>query len=410
MMTELSTDMMLESNSDMIATLDTEMNTAPELEWTTCQLEENPPGMIGETQLEVEVVVSGLEIPWGLAFLPSGEMLVTERPGRLRLIRDGQLMPTPILEFDVSDPPPLLGLDVLGFEGGLLDILLHPNFEQNRQFYLFYNMANESGEDISRIERYVLADNAESASLDRIIIDQLPAGLHHQGGRMRIGPDGLLYVGIGAYEPMRAQDLNSLAGKLLRMTLEGEIPDDNPIANSYIYVSGIRNTQGYDWFDQEHIMMVDHGPSGLELDMPSLRGFDEVNVVKAGDNLGWPRVWGCEQEEGLVSPILSFTNSVPPTDAIIYRHDLIPEWKNSFLFTAVGLNQIGRHLHRVVYEEGNPYKVLSHEIYLDQEYGRLRTIVPDTEGALYIMTSNCDPRGQCPPELDKIIRIRPQTP
>ena len=404
-----STSTMIDTSStDMMTELSMDMMASTSFEWSNCQLEESPPGELGEVPLDVEVIVSGLEIPWGLAFLPSGEMLVTERPGRLRLIRDGQLVVAPVLEFNVSDPPPLLGLDVLGFEGGLLDILLHPDFEQNRQFYLFYNMANETGEDISRIERYILADHAESAVLDRIIIDELPAGLHHQGGRMRIGPDGMLYVGIGAYEPMRAQDLNSLAGKLLRMTLEGEIPEDNPIPNSYVYVSGIRNTQGYDWFDDQHIMMVDHGPSGLELDMPSLRGFDEVNVVKAGDNLGWPRVWGCDQEEGLVSPILSFTQSVPPTDAIIYRHNLIPEWTNSFLFTAVGLNQIGRHLHRVIFDQNNPYKVLSHEIYLDQDYGRLRTIVPDSTGALYVMTSNCDPRGQCPPELDKIIRIRPQ--
>ena len=410
MMIDPNSDMTPDSSTDMTSDSSSDMMNRPSLLWNGCQLEENPPGMIGETALDTEVIVSGLEVPWGLVFLPSGDMLVTERPGRLRLVRDGQLLTTPILEFDVSDPPPLLGLDVLGFEGGLLDVLLHPDFEQNRQFYLFYNMANESGEDISRIERYILADNAESASLDRIIIDQLPAGLHHQGGRMRIGPDGMLYVGIGAYEPMRAQDLNSLAGKLLRMTLEGDVPDDNPMPNSYIYVSGIRNTQGYDWFDREHIMMVDHGPSGLELDMPSLRGFDEVNVVKAGDNLGWPRVWGCDQEAGLISPVLSFTQSVPPTDALIYRHDLISEWTNSFLFTAVGLNQTGRHLHRVVFEENNPYKILSHEIYLDQEYGRLRTIVPDAEGALYVMTSNCDPRGECPPERDKIIRIRPQSP
>ena len=182
MMTEPTNDMMAESTTDMMIDSATDMTAAAALEWTNCQLEENPPGALGDTPLDVEVVVSGLEVPWGLAFLPSGDMLVTERPGRLRLIRDGQLVANPILEFDVSDPPPLLGLDILGFEGGLLDVLLHPDFEQNRQFYLFYNIANESGEDISRIERYVLADNAESADLDRIIIDQLPAGLHHQGG------------------------------------------------------------------------------------------------------------------------------------------------------------------------------------------------------------------------------------
>ena len=153
--------------------------------------------------------------------------------------------------------------------------------------------------------------------------------------------------------------------------------------------------------------MVDHGPSGFELDMPSLRGFDELNVVKAGENLGWPEVWGCDQRQGLVSPVMSFTEAVPPTGAIFYRHELIADWKNSFLFTTVGLQQTGRHLHRVKFDADNPYIIHSHEIYLNQDYGRLRTIVADSNGALYVMTSNCDSRGTCPPEQDKILRITP---
>ena len=375
-----------------------------------CQLVRDEPGQPGEVELHVEVITDGLEIPWGLAILPTGDLLVTERPGRVRLIQDGEIIPEPVLEFGVSMPPPLYGLDLLGSEGGLLGVLLHPDFAANRLFYLFYNIDNEDGVQIGRIERYALSGDGRSAAFDRVILDDLPAGLHHQGGRMRLGPDGMLYVGVGAYEPHDAQDPGTLAGKLLRMDLEGGIPADNPDPDSYIFASGIRNTQGYDWYDNRHIVMVEHGPSGIELGRQDLRGYDEVNVVTAGDNLGWPRIWGCDAEEGLVRPVLTWENPVPPTGGTFYRGDLIPEWTGSFLFTTVGLSDRpghGRHLHRVVFDENDPYTVLSHEVHLQDAYGRLRTIVSDSDGWLYVMTSNCDNRGECPSQGDLILRIGP---
>ena len=378
-------------------------------ETASCQLVQGEAGKPGEVELHVEVIAEGLEIPWGLAILPTGDLLVTERPGRVRLIQSGEAVPEPVLEFGVSMPPPLYGIDLLGSEGGLLGLLLHPEFATNRQFYLFYNIDNEDNVQVGRIERYVLSDDGRSATFDRVILDDLPAGLHHQGGRMRLGPDGMLYVGVGAYEPHDAQNPDTLAGKLLRMNLEGGIPADNPDPDSYIFVSGIRNTQGYDWFDGQHIVMIEHGPSGIELGRQDLRGYDEVNVVTAGDNLGWPSIWGCDTQEGLVSPVLTWEDPVPPTGGIFYRDDRIPEWTDSFLFTTVGLSDRpgGRHLHRVVFDGSDPYTILSHEVYLQDAYGRLRTVVSDAEGWLYVMTSNCDNRGECPPEGDRILRIGP---
>ena len=394
------------------ATLEVAPTPAPipvRTEPPSCELVQGESGQPGEVQLDVEVIVEGLEIPWGLAILPTGDLLVTERPGRVRLIQDGEVVPEPVLEFGVSMPPPLYGIPLLGSEGGLLGLLLHPEFASNRQFYIFYNIDNEDDVQIGRIERYVLSDDSRSATFDRVILDDLPAGLHHQGGRMRIGPDGMLYVGVGAYAPRDAQNPDTLAGKLLRMNLEGGIPSNNPDPGSYIFASGIRNSQGYDWFDDQHIVMVEHGPSGIELNRRDLRGFDEVNVVTAGDNLGWPSVWGCDMQEGLVRPVLTWEDPVPPTGAVFYRGDLIPEWTDSFLFTTVGLSDTtgGRHLHRVVFDPDDPYIILAHEVYLKDAYGRLRTIVSDTDGRLYVMTSNCDNRGECPPEGDKILRIDP---
>gem|GEM_PF-5866703 len=253
---------------------------------TECKLVESGAGDAGAVELDVELVVWDLEVPWGLAILPSGDMLVTERPGRLRVVIDGELVAEPVLEIGVSDPDPLFGIDRLGFEGGLLDVLLHPEFESNQQFYLFVNVANADGEDIGRVLRYVLADDLRSATLERVILDDIPTGLHHQGGRMRIGPDGMLFVTVGAYEPEEAQDPDTLAGKLLRLGLDGQIPADNPDPTSLVYVSGIRNSQGFDWLDDGRIVMVDHGPSGLELNQPDLVGFDEVNIVSPGGNFG----------------------------------------------------------------------------------------------------------------------------
>ena len=382
---------------------------ASESETAPCRLVQGEPGPPGQVPLHVEVLAEGLEIPWGLSILPNGDLLVTERPGRVRLVQDGEVVPEPVLEFGVSMPPPLYGIDLLGSEGGLLGVLLHPEFAANRLFYLFYNIDNDDGVQIGRIERYALSGDGRSAIFDRVILDDLPAGLHHQGGRMRLGPDGMLYVGVGAYEPQDAQNPGTLAGKLLRMDLEGNVPADNPDPGSYIFASGIRNTQGYDWFDDQHIVMIEHGPSGIDLDMPDLRGYDEVNVVTAGDNLGWPHIWGCDAQEGLVSPALTWEDPVPPTGGMFYWGSLIPEWTGSFLFTTVGLSDRpgGRHLHRVVFDRDDPYTVLAHEVYLRDAYGRLRTIASDAEGRLYVMTSNCDNRGECPPEGDVILRIGP---
>ena len=370
-----------------------------------CTLDPSPPGPAGATALQVEVVASGLAVPWGLAILPSGDLLLTERSGSVRLIEQGALVTEPVAELAVDLPPPLFGVDRLGPEGGLLGLVLHPEFTSNRLFYVFYNLTDNDGVFIGRVERHRLADDGRSATLDRIIIDDLPAGVHHQGGRMAIGPDGHLYVGVGAFDPPAAQDPATLAGKLLRLGLDGQIPADNPNPASPIFISGIRNSQGFDWIDADHLVMVDHGPSGLELDMPELRGFDEINVVQAGENLGWPRVWGCDEADDLVSPVLTWTDSVPPTGAMIYRGDAIADWKDSLLFTVVGRAATGHHLHRAIFSADNPYEVVGHETYLRGEYGRLRTVVEADDGSLYVMTSNCDGRGVCPPQGDLVLKI-----
>jgi glucose/arabinose dehydrogenase len=352
-----------------------------------CQLVESGFGPQGNVAIQVETVVSGLEVPWGLSFLPNGDMLITERPGRLRLVQNGELQPDPIATFESPGTS----------EGGLLDIVLHPDFASNRYFYL-YRTVGTAGSPTNRVERWQLAADHRSASRDRIILDNIPAARFHNGGRLRLGPDDMLYIGTGdARNPDLSQDRNSLAGKILRLTPEGEVPDDNPFPGNPVYVLGVRNVQGFDWPQPNVIWVSDHGPSG-EL---GRTGHDEITAATPGDNLGWPTIYGCEAQQGLNRPVLSWDQAVPPGGAAIYTGSTIPQWQGDFIVGTLG----SRHLHRVVFEKNNPGQMQQHEVYLQGDYGRLREVKMGPDGELYVTTSNCDGRGTCPAEGDKVLRI-----
>jgi glucose/arabinose dehydrogenase len=368
-----------------------------------------PDGTTGPLTLEVEVAVEGLEIPWGLAWLPNGDMLITERTGSLRIIRDGQLASTPVLEVDVAVVTFLEELG-LGSEGGLLGVLLHPDFATNRLFYMYYTARRADNALINRLGLYKMSDDGTSASFQRHLLDDIPGGIHHQGGRMHIGPDGKLYVGVGAYDPGLAQLPDELPGKLLRLNLDGSVPDDNPTKASPVFLTGIRNTQGYDWFDDKHLLVMDHGPTSVDPGVPE-KGWDEFNVARAGENLGWPNALGCKTAANITEPVLVWERSMPPAGAAIYRGTAIPEWKGSFIVATLGLagSGEGEHLHRIQVSPDNPYKVEKHEVYLKGQYGRLRTVAMGPDGHLYLTTSNCDsrgvPNGRCLAGGDKVLRV-----
>jgi glucose/arabinose dehydrogenase len=352
-----------------------------------CNLVKDGFGSQGQVNLRVEEVVTGLEVPWGIAFLPNQDMLVTERPGRVRLVRDGKLVQKPVATIDVTDSG----------EDGLLGIATHPNFADNRFFYVYYT-ADRNGSQVNRVERWQLSDNGLSASRNRVILDNIPVARYHNGGRIRFGPDGMLYIGTGdAGEPQSSQDINSLAGKILRVTPDGEVPPDNPFEKSPVYITGIRNTQGFDWRDKSTLWVTDHGPSG---DL-GRRGHDEVSVAKAGDNLGWATIYRCESQEGLVTLSIVWREALPPGGATIYTGNSIPEWKGSLIIAALR----SQHLQRVVFNPKSPQQVERHEVYLQSKYGRLREAIMGPDGELYVTTSNCDGRGDCPSPQDKILRI-----
>ena len=141
--------------------------------------------------------------------------------------------------------------------------------------------------------------------------------------------------------------------------------------------------------------------------MPDLTGLDEFNVAQAGDNLGWASVWGCDQGEGLVEPVMVWETAVPPGGATVYTGTAIPAWTGSFMMASLGVTALsdGQHLHRIELNPDNPYIVERHEVYLQGTYGRLRTVAMGTDGHLYLTTSNCDGRGICPPEGDLVLRV-----
>jgi len=336
---------------------------------------------------QVETVAEDLEVPWAIAFSPDGRIFVTERVGKLRVIEDGVLNPEPVKIFDV------------GFgEGGLLGIALDPNFEENHYLYLYYTY-NNFLITFNKVARFTESDN--KLSEEKILLDKIPGASYHDGGRIKFGPDGKLYITTGeAGIVANAQDLNSLGGKILRINSNGSIPNDNPFPNSPVYSLGHRNPQGLDWDPvTRKLVATEHGSSA----------HDEVNVIESGKNYGWPEVIGDETDPKYQSPLLhTGTETWAPSGAVFYNSKNIPEWENKYFIATLR----GSHL-RMLDLELEENKVLSSIPLFEGEYGRLRDASIGPDGNLYLLTSNRDGRGSPAPNDDRILRVIPlltQTP
>jgi glucose/arabinose dehydrogenase len=292
----------------------------------------------------------------------------------------------------------------LSGEGGLLGLAIHPNFSSNRWFYLYFTADAPAGGFQNKVERWILSPDGLSATFDAEIISDIPALTYHNGGRIKFGPDGYLYVGTGdAGEPALSQDINSLAGKILRVSDDGSVPSDNPYDGSLTWIYGVRNNQGFDWFDDGQIAMADHGPSGM-VQESFRRDHDEFNIASSGDNLGWPNIYACETENDMVSPTMVWAEAMPPGGLAVYTGTEIPEWNGDVLIGVLGFSDNVPHLHRLQLD--NDDKVSTSETYLRNlsGYGRLREVIMGPDGGLYVTTSNCDGRGDCG-DGDRILRI-----
>jgi len=333
----------------------------------------------------VETFAQDLEIPWELVFLPDGRALVTERPGRIRMIDRGKLLDTPYAFIPASS---------LG-EGGLMGLALHPDYPLKPYLYVMYT--HRGGiKSYNRVER--LRDTGKTAVSDRVIIDRLPAARFHDGGRIAFGPDRMLYVCTGdATHPQTAQDLSNLGGKILRLTPDGSIPKDNPFGNSPVYAYGLRNPQGLAWDpDTGSLFSSVHGPSGEF----GLHGKDSVIIIRKGGNYGWPRVLGKVNMKPYVDPIVFWPGkATPPAGMTFFRRDLYLATLKAEALVRIGLERSGRGYTVTSIER------LFGEDWSSGKYGRLRDVVTGPDGNLYVLTSNRDGRGTPRKGDDKILRL-----
>ncbi|MBI4454917.1 MAG: PQQ-dependent sugar dehydrogenase [Acidobacteria bacterium] len=338
-------------------------------------------------RFRVQVVAENLEIPWAMTFAPDGRLFVAERPGRVCVIEKGSLRVQPVAV--------IREVEHVG-EGGLMGLALDPKFPENHFLYLAYTYRHQNREE-NRIVRY--QEDSGRLVNPSVILDNIPGARFHDGGRIRFGPDGKLYITTGdATQRALAQDIRSLAGKVLRLSADGTIPVDNPFGHSPVYSYGHRNPQGMDFHPLTRLLFgTEHGPSGF--DGPG--DGDEVNIVEAGKNYGWPVIHHRQSKDGLVSPLLEFTPAIAPAGGSFYRGNRIPQFKNNFFFGALR----GEQMHRVVLKPPEYRAVQAHEPLLAGVFGRIRDVVDGPDGALYFCTSNRDGRGRPHKNDDRIFRI-----
>lgn len=331
-------------------------------------------------------VVQGLYVPWDIEFTDNSRFLVTERNGSIKEVVNGNLNTTPLIVF---------GEVVEIGESGLMGMAKHPDYEKNKYLYVCLTYQAEGGLS-DKIER--LVDRGGEIGRDRVILDSVPAARFHAGCRIKFGPDKKLYVTTGdATTKEEAQNLNSLAGKILRMNDDGSVPDDNPFG-SLVYSYGHRNPQGIDWHESGVMYATEHGPSGN--DGPG--GGDEINLIEKGKNYGWPLVSHQKSQEGLEIPKLLFTPAEAPAGMVFYKGEVFPQFRDTFFFTALR----GSGIFRVLVDKKNPSEIIEYEK-LDIDYGRIRDIEVSPDGLIYFATSNRDGRGRVREGDDKIFRFEP---
>jgi glucose/arabinose dehydrogenase len=330
-------------------------------------------------EVDTRIWTRGLDTPWSLVFLPNKTALVSERPGRIRVIAaDGSLGPRPYATLQVRARG----------EGGLMGLALHPDFPRLPFLYAMLTTDTDRG-TVNRVVR--LRHDGATGTMDRVIVDGIPAATYHNGGRIAFGPDGMLYVTCGEiYRNELAQDRNSLGGKILRVTPDGTVPPDNPFPGSAVWSYGHRNPQGLAWHPETRELFIsEHGPSG-EFGRSK---DDEINIVRKGGNYGWPRVIGAAGLKDYIDPILIWRETGAPPSGIAF-------WQGA-LFVATLRSEA---LIRVAIERaGETWRVTSIERWYSDSpgsgrYNAFRDAVVGPDGALYALTNRSG--GD-----DKVLRI-----
>lgn len=314
---------------------------------------------------EPEVFASGLDAPWSIAFFDETP-LVSERDSGRILALDAGGNASEVATIDDVDG---------SAEGGLLGITIYERF-----LYVYFTAGDEN-----RIQRYAVEGDGVDVSLGdpEVILGGIPASGHHNGGRIAFGPDGMLYATAGdTLSTQLAQDPDSLAGKILRMTPEGDVPEDNPFSGSYVFSLGHRNPQGLAWADDGTLYASEFGQDT----------WDEFNLIEAGGNYGWPEVEGIADHSGLTDPLQQWEPADASPSGIAIHNDVV--------YIA---NLRGERLRSIPLSD--PDTSTEHFIGV---YGRLRDVVVGPDGALWILTNNTDGRGNPSDDDDRILRVTPQ--
>ena len=335
-------------------------------------------GSAAEISFRSEVLTDDLEHPWGLAFLPDQRILITERTGRLRIFADGVLVAA-----SVAGLPPIKQRG----QGGLMGVVLHPEFMENQFIYLSYSGSGKGGHSTE-----VLRGKFDGKELKqiKIIFRARPkvSGGRHFGGRLLFDDAGYLFVSLGDRgQQDDAQNLSSHSGSLVRLHDDGTIPKDNPFGSVKgvapgVYTLGNRNMQGMVLHPQSHIVWThEHGP----------QGGDEINIMQPGENYGWPvitygvnygigtKIGEGTQKTGMVQPIYKWIPSIAPSGMAFYSGDKFPQWRGDLF---VGSLKFGLLVHLRVRDN----EIVGEERLIAGEYGRIRDVVEGPDGYLYLLT------------------------
>jgi glucose/arabinose dehydrogenase len=315
-------------------------------------------------------VATGLEVPWGLTFLPDGRALVGERPsGAVSVISvDGGAQPIGTVPGVADDG-----------EGGLLGVVASPIFSSDRLVYAYVTTNTDN-----RVLRLRMTNDRLVGA--RPVLTGIPKNSFHDGGRLLFGPDGMLYVTTGdAGDPEQAQNLESLSGKILRITADGEVPDDNPFAGSPVWSYGHRNVQGLAFDDGGRLWATEFGSSA----------FDELNLIEPGGNYGWPEVEGAggdtSASQGFIDPQVTWPTSDASPSGLA--------WQDGVLYMGA---LRGERLWEVPVTGDAAHEPTSA---LEGELGRIRTVMVAPDGALWLTTSNTDGRGSPRGGDDRVVQV-----
>ncbi len=356
----------------------------------------NAPVVGGEVSIKIDTVAENLVIPWDIDFAPDGRIFVSERPGRIRVIVDGELKEEPWAELPVANWQ----------AAGLSGLALSPNFKDDGFLYVMGTFRKGEKGYVNRVYRF--RDQQNKGVDSTLIVGDLPSISTHSGGALDFGPDGKLYVAMGDNENIvLVQKLDNTTGKILRYNPDGSIPVDNPFPDSPVYAFGLRNPQGFAWHSKSGEMFAtEHGPSGF-----AAEGFrehqDELNGIVKGGNYGWPIVSGMHKDVRFIKPLVEWTPAIAPSGLCMVNNEKSP-WHGNLLVGALK----GKHLRRVILSKKDSITEVSSEaILFEKELGRIRMVEEGPDGAIYFTSSNIDTPGEPKRNLnregdDHLYRLR----